>query len=124
MSHQCLAGVAHALQKCLAQAIYRRLNIAFDRSTYGTVLDAPVAAVPGLRAEFPILCPVCAFLRVPSLRLNVLETCQVKPGVQPVEISDLTAQLVLGEPNIKEWNHARYLSMLNLIDWYVHCSPW
>ncbi|KAJ7851702.1 hypothetical protein B0H13DRAFT_2284492 [Mycena leptocephala] len=86
--------------KCLAQAIYRRLNIAFDRSTYGTVLDAPVAAVPGLRAEFPILCP----------------TCQVKPGVQPVEISDLTAQLVLGEPNIKEWNHARYLSKLNLID--------
>jgi hypothetical protein len=43
----------------------------------------------------------------------------VKPGEQPVEISDMTARLVLGEANMDEWNHARFLSTLNLIYWCV-----
>ncbi|KAJ6571824.1 hypothetical protein B0H19DRAFT_669789 [Mycena capillaripes] len=85
---------------CLAQAIYNRLNISFDPARdYGTVLRAPAAATPGRRAEFPISCP----------------TCQVKPGEEPIEISDMTARLVLGEGNMDEWNHARFLSTLNLI---------
>ncbi|KAF7350514.1 RBR-type E3 ubiquitin transferase [Mycena venus] len=42
-------------------------------------------------------------------------TCQVKPGEQPIEIGDMTARLVLGEANMDEWNHARFLSTLNLI---------
>ncbi|KAJ7901601.1 hypothetical protein B0H13DRAFT_2027665 [Mycena leptocephala] len=84
---------------CLAQAIYRGLNLAFDPAEYGTVLTVRAAATPGRRAEFPISCP----------------TCQVKPGEQPVEISDMTARLVLGEANMDEWNHARFLSTLNLI---------
>ncbi|KAJ7627657.1 hypothetical protein DFH06DRAFT_1339170 [Mycena polygramma] len=84
---------------CLAQAIYGRLNIAFDPADYGTVLKAPAAATPGRRAEFPIPCP----------------TCQIKPGEELVEISDVTARLVLGEANMEEWNHARFLSTLNLI---------
>ncbi|KAJ7749330.1 hypothetical protein DFH07DRAFT_829339 [Mycena maculata] len=84
---------------CLAQAIYHRLNIAFDPTTYGTVIKAPAVATPGKRVDFPISCP----------------TCQVKPGEEPVQISDLTAQLVLGASNMDEWNHARFLSTLNLI---------
>ncbi|KAJ7484675.1 hypothetical protein FB451DRAFT_1393200 [Mycena latifolia] len=84
---------------CLAQAIYHRLNIAFDPTTYGTVLKSPAVATPGRRADFPVSCP----------------TCQVKPGEQPVEISDMTARLVLGDSNMDEWNHARFLSSLNLI---------
>ncbi|KAJ7128094.1 hypothetical protein C8R46DRAFT_1145157 [Mycena filopes] len=85
---------------CLAGAIYHSLNIAFDPAAYGTVLEAPAPAAPGRRAEFPISCP----------------TCQVKPGEQAVEISDMTARLVLGEgKNMDEWNHARFLSTLNLI---------
>jgi hypothetical protein len=31
----------------------------------------------------------------------------------------MTARLVLGELNMDEWNHARFLSTLNLIYWYV-----
>jgi len=84
---------------CLAQAIYLRLNLVFDRAAYGTVLDAPVIAVPGRHAEFPIYCP----------------TCSIKSGEQRVPISDVIAQQVLGEPNIEEWNHAKLLSTLNLM---------
>ncbi|KAJ7136091.1 hypothetical protein C8R44DRAFT_393126 [Mycena epipterygia] len=89
----------HFCGPCLAQAIYNGLNIAFDRAEYGTKLKNVEVATPGRRAEFPISCP----------------TCQVKPGEQPVEISDTTARLVLGESNMDEWNHARFLSTLNLI---------
>ncbi|KAJ6571825.1 hypothetical protein B0H19DRAFT_669822 [Mycena capillaripes] len=85
---------------CLARAIYRRLNITFDpQSDYGTVLSAPAPAVPGRRAKFPISCP----------------TCQGNPADKPPPISDVTAQLVLGKPNMDEWNHAGFLSTLNLI---------
>ncbi|KAJ7802396.1 hypothetical protein B0H14DRAFT_2614301 [Mycena olivaceomarginata] len=86
-------------QACLAHHIYRCLNLVFDTARYGTVVKTPAAATPGRRVEFPISCPAC----------------QVKPGEQPVEISDMTARLVLGEANMDEWNHARFLSMLNLI---------
>ncbi|KAJ7236214.1 hypothetical protein C8J57DRAFT_1377041 [Mycena rebaudengoi] len=74
---------------CLAAAIYHNLNIAFDRTIYGTKVPS-VPAAQGRRAEFPISCP----------------TCQVKPGEEPVEISDMTARV---------WNHARFLSTLNLL---------
>ncbi|KAJ7336459.1 hypothetical protein DFH08DRAFT_878889, partial [Mycena albidolilacea] len=84
---------------CLAHHIYRCLNLVFDTARYGTVVKTPAVATPGRRVEFPISCPAC----------------QVKPGEQPVEISDMTARLVLGEANMDEWNHARFLSMLNLI---------
>ncbi|KAJ7484674.1 hypothetical protein FB451DRAFT_89453 [Mycena latifolia] len=85
---------------CLAQAIYHALNMAFDRATYGTVL--PSYEAPGLGpAEFPIFCP----------------TCPGKPREKSIEISDQTAQLVLGEPNMDEWKYARFLSRLNII----HC---
>ncbi|KAJ7336456.1 hypothetical protein DFH08DRAFT_878875 [Mycena albidolilacea] len=84
---------------CLAHHIYRCLNLVFDTARYGTVVKTPAVATPGRRVEFPISCPVC----------------QVKPGEQPVEIGDMTARLVLGEANMDEWNHARFLSMLNLI---------
>ncbi|KAJ7236212.1 hypothetical protein C8J57DRAFT_1377036 [Mycena rebaudengoi] len=83
---------------CLTAAIYHSLNIAFDPTTYGTKVPSFPAA-QGRRAEFPISCP----------------TCQVKTGEQPVEISDMTAKLVLGESNMDEWNHARFLSTLNLL---------
>ncbi|KAJ7076107.1 hypothetical protein B0H15DRAFT_605916 [Mycena belliarum] len=83
---------------CLAQAIYHSLNMAFDPATYGTVL--PAYEAPGLGpAEFPVFCP----------------KCPVKKGKLPVEISDLTARLVLGEPNMDEWKYARFLSRLNII---------
>ncbi|KAJ7232977.1 hypothetical protein B0H12DRAFT_1144511 [Mycena haematopus] len=82
---------------CLAQAIYLRLNLEFDRMTYGTVLGPQNIVTPGLRAQWPIYCP----------------TCIIKPEKQRVQISDVTAQQVLGEPNIEEWNHARLF--LNLI---------
>ncbi|KAJ7232978.1 hypothetical protein B0H12DRAFT_1144517 [Mycena haematopus] len=75
------------------------LNIVFDPAQYGTVLKTASSATPGRRAEFPISCP----------------TCQVKPGEEPVEIGDMTARLVLGDANMDEWNHARFLSTLNLI---------
>ncbi|KAF7350515.1 RBR-type E3 ubiquitin transferase [Mycena venus] len=83
---------------CLAKAIYLRLNIKFDPATYGTVLGPPVAATPGLHAKWPVYCPTC-----------------IKPEVQRVPLSDVIAQQVLGEPNIEEWNHARLLSTLKLI---------
>ncbi|KAJ6631207.1 hypothetical protein B0H10DRAFT_712610 [Mycena sp. CBHHK59/15] len=66
---------------------------------YGTKVNGSVPAAPGRRADFPMSCP----------------TCQVKPGEIPVEISDLTVRLVLGESNMDEWNHARFLSTLNLV---------
>ncbi|KAK7018996.1 RBR-type E3 ubiquitin transferase [Favolaschia claudopus] len=84
---------------CLAQHIYRCLNLNFDPAQYGKTLKEQSALTTGRRADFPISCP----------------TCQVKPGEQPVEISDMTARLVLGDPNMDEWNHARFLSTLNLI---------
>ncbi|KAJ6509681.1 hypothetical protein DFH09DRAFT_1100736 [Mycena vulgaris] len=85
----------------LAQAIYLRLNLVFDCAAYGTVLGAPVIVVPGRHAEFPIYCPTC-----------------IKPGEQRISISDVTAQQVLGEPNIEECNHAKLLSTLNLMQCY------
>jgi hypothetical protein len=45
--------------------------------------------------------------------------CQVKLGEQPVEISDMTTQLVLGQVNMDEWNHAWFLPTLNLVYWCV-----
>ncbi|KAJ7819721.1 hypothetical protein B0H14DRAFT_3737038 [Mycena olivaceomarginata] len=87
---------------CLAHHIYCCLNLVFDTARYGTVVKTPAAATPGRRVEFPISCP----------------TCQVKPGKQPVEISDMTARLVLGEANMDEWNHAWFPSTLNLIYWF------
>ncbi|KAJ7637073.1 hypothetical protein FB45DRAFT_908153 [Roridomyces roridus] len=84
---------------CLAQAIYNRLHVVFDPEMYGTTLPPSVPITPGGRADFPVSCP----------------TCQVKPGEQPVEISDVTAKLVLGDTNMNDWNHARFLSTLNLI---------
>ncbi|KAF7329029.1 RBR-type E3 ubiquitin transferase [Mycena venus] len=83
---------------CLAQAIYLRLNIRFDPATYGTVLGPPAVATPGLHAKWPVYCPTC-----------------IKPEVQRVPLSDVTALQVLGEPNVEEWNHARLLSTLKLI---------
>ncbi|KAJ7136092.1 hypothetical protein C8R44DRAFT_769668 [Mycena epipterygia] len=86
---------------CLAQAIYHRLNMAFDPVTYGRKLPSYAPDVLSLgRPEFPISCPIC----------------QAKmPVEKPIEISDATAQLVLGEPNMDEWNHARFFLTLNLI---------
>jgi hypothetical protein len=107
-------------QACLAHYIYRCLNLVFDTARYGTVVRTPAVATPGRRVEFPISCPVRK--HVPQLIISKLfffQTCQVKPGEQPVEISDMTARLVLGEANMDEWNHARFLSMLNLIYWCV-----
>ncbi|KAJ7580269.1 hypothetical protein C8J56DRAFT_278895 [Mycena floridula] len=84
---------------CLSQAIFRSLNISFDPTKYGTNLTPFTPVFAGRRAEFPISCP----------------TCQFKPGEKAVEISDNTARLVLGEPNMEPWDDARYLSTLNLI---------
>ncbi|KAF7326389.1 RBR-type E3 ubiquitin transferase [Mycena venus] len=83
---------------CLARAIYLRLNIKFDPATYGTVLGPPVVDKPGLHAKWPVYCPTC-----------------IKPEVQHVPLSDVTVLEVLGKPNIEEWNHARLLSTLELI---------
>ncbi|KAF8189939.1 hypothetical protein K438DRAFT_1832370 [Mycena galopus ATCC 62051] len=89
----------HFCGACLAQHMYRCLNLVFDPAQYGTVIKMPAPATLGRRAEFPISCP----------------TCQVKPGEEAVEIGDMTARLVLGDSNMDEWNHARFLSTLNLI---------
>ena len=43
----------------------------------------------------------------------------MKPGEQLVEIGDNTAQLVLGGGNMDEWNHARFMSTMNIIYWLV-----
>ena len=43
----------------------------------------------------------------------------MKPGEQMVEIGDMTARLVLGDGNMDEWNHARFLSTMNIIYWSV-----
>ncbi|KAJ7457720.1 hypothetical protein FB451DRAFT_1564085 [Mycena latifolia] len=84
---------------CLAQVIYDRLNITFDRTAYGTELKPPPVLPSGRRPDFPISCP----------------KCQVKPGEQPVEISDMTARLVLGESNMPAWDRARFLTTHNII---------
>jgi hypothetical protein len=34
-----------------------------------------------------------------------------------VEIGDMAARLVLGDGNMDEWNHARYISTLDIIYW-------
>ncbi|KAJ7437373.1 hypothetical protein B0H11DRAFT_629269 [Mycena galericulata] len=75
--------------------------MAFDPAAYGSKLPSYVPDSPGLGREFPIPCP----------------TCQVKKGMKPIHISDATARLVLGEPNMNEWNYARFLHTLNVI----HC---
>lgn len=84
---------------CLARSIYRNLKVPFDPSTYGTKFAPTPAAVHGEKMEFPMGCP----------------TCQVKPGEKMVEIGDMTARLVLGDGNMDEWNHARFMSTLNII---------
>ncbi|KAJ7749329.1 hypothetical protein DFH07DRAFT_829336 [Mycena maculata] len=93
---------------CLAQSIYHNLNMAFDPATYGTKLPSHVPDDPGLgRAEFPMPCPMC----------------QMKKGVKPIDISDRTARMVLGESNMEEWNHARFLMSLNLVSCpYSNCN--
>ncbi|KAJ7143328.1 hypothetical protein C8R43DRAFT_572418 [Mycena crocata] len=81
---------------CLAQTIYHSLDMAFDPATYGDKLPSYTLNEPGLgRPEFPVFCP----------------TCRSKT----TQISDTTARLVLGEKNMNEWAHARFLSTLNLI---------
>jgi hypothetical protein len=47
------------------------------------------------------------------------QECPVKPGEQLIELSDMTAQLVLGLGNLEEWGQARFLSTLSIIYWYV-----
>ena len=47
------------------------------------------------------------------------QECPVNPEEELVEISDQTAQLVLGEGNMEEWNHARFTLSLNIMYWYV-----
>ncbi|KAJ6499588.1 hypothetical protein C8R47DRAFT_294488 [Mycena vitilis] len=90
---------------CLAQAIYQSLNMAFDRATYGTKLPSYAPDVVGPdRPEFPISCPVCHTRKHGKQR-------------EMREIDDTTARLVLGELNMDEWNHARFLSKLRRI----HC---
>ncbi|KAJ7822916.1 hypothetical protein B0H14DRAFT_2598224 [Mycena olivaceomarginata] len=68
-------------------------------------------------------------LPMPAARAKVINSSQnevdvlfkisayllVKLGEQPVEISDMTVRLVLGEANTDGWNHARFLPTLNLI---------
>jgi hypothetical protein len=36
-----------------------------------------------------------------------------------VEISDMTARLVLGDGNLEEWQHARFVSTLEIVYWFV-----
>ncbi|KAK7046723.1 hypothetical protein R3P38DRAFT_81715 [Favolaschia claudopus] len=85
---------------CLAKAIYHTLNLAFDKATYGTKLPsyARDALGPG-RPEFPIFCPACQ-------KENV-RNC--------AEVNDTTARMVLGESNMDEWNHARFLATVCLL---------
>ncbi|KAJ7637075.1 hypothetical protein FB45DRAFT_908166 [Roridomyces roridus] len=83
---------------CLAQAIYHSMNMAFDPKSYGTKLPSYESDVPGLGRD-PVPCP----------------TCQSEKRAKPVYISDSTARLVLGEPNMDEWNQARFLRTINLI---------
>ncbi|KAJ7851701.1 hypothetical protein B0H13DRAFT_2085070 [Mycena leptocephala] len=86
---------------CLAQAIYHSLNMAFDSATYGTKLPSYTHDTlgPG-RPEFPVSCPIC----------------RVEKGAKAIEIGDATARMVLGESNMDEWNHARFLWTLNRIN--------
>lgn len=84
---------------CLAEYIYRHLNIPFDPAAYGTQLRPATARTTAARIEFPMGCP----------------ECQVKPGEKLVEISDQTAQLVLGEGNMEEWKQAQFLSTLDIM---------
>jgi len=84
---------------CLAQSIYHNLRIPFDPSTYGTKLPSTAVATLGTQVEFPMGCP----------------TCQPKPDEPLVEISDMTARLVLGDVNMEEWQHARFMSTLDII---------
>jgi len=86
---------------CLAQSIYRNLNVPFEPLTYGTKLHPTELAPFSKKMEFPMGCP----------------SCQVKPGEQMNEISDMSARLVLGDANMDEWNHARFMLTLDII----HC---
>jgi hypothetical protein len=47
----------------------------------------------------------------------LVQECPVKPGEELVEIGDATAQLILGEGNMEEWNHARFLTGLDIMYW-------
>jgi len=79
--------------------MYRNLNIPFDPANYGTKLRPSLSRPTAARTEFPMGCP----------------ECPVKPGEELVEISDQTAQLVLGEGNMEEWNDARFMLSLNIM---------
>jgi hypothetical protein len=50
----------------------------------------------------------------------LMQECPVMPREQLVEISDQTAQLVLGEGNMEEWNDARFMLTLDIMYWYVY----
>jgi len=84
---------------CLAQTIYQNLRVPFNPATYGTKLKSTPLAPIGGKMDFPMGCP----------------SCQVKPGEQMVQIGDMTARLVLGNDNMDEWNHARFMSTLNIM---------
>jgi len=95
---------------CFAQYIYNNLDVQFDSEAYGTKLDL---RTPKLEAKlianthFPMGCP----------------TCQKNPGEKLVEISDVTAKLVLGEANMEVWNHARLVSKMSIVYCpYQDCS--
>ncbi|KAJ7223310.1 hypothetical protein GGX14DRAFT_657898 [Mycena pura] len=86
------------MQACLAQTIHMALNLTFNPDDYGTGLDqrGVETRVPGGRADFPVTCP----------------ECRGNPAEPPPRISSRTAQLVLGEANMENWRHVRYLSTL------------
>ncbi|KAJ7791938.1 hypothetical protein B0H14DRAFT_184627 [Mycena olivaceomarginata] len=112
-----LASCKHSFcGACLAHHIYRCLNLVFDTARYGTVVKTPAAcyAWPPRGVSY-IMSSTQTRPSVGYIKAFFFQTCQVKPGEQPVEISDMTARLVLGEANMDEWNHARFLSTLNLI---------
>ncbi|KAJ7054348.1 hypothetical protein C8F01DRAFT_487746 [Mycena amicta] len=82
---------------CLAQSIYHSLNLAFDPELYGMKLPSYILDLPDLESpEFPISCPRCRL--------------KMRPGARKLEINDATASLVLGDTNLEEWNHARFLA--------------
>lgn len=113
------------IQSCLAQAIYRNLGVGFNPETYGTKFTPTEST--GQLPRFPMGCPVgvsvsvldCAsdamflsYNRGSESPLHIynkpLQTCETNPGEAIVEIGDTTAQLVLGDKNMDEWNHARW----------------
>jgi hypothetical protein len=65
-------------------------------------------------------CPVCSrSFRLPLCADILDQECPVQPGEELIEISDQTAQLVLGEGNMEEWSQARFMLTLDIMYWYV-----